>query len=72
MSFKLFAAGNDGSYKIADVSNVPIWLTDTALECRRTSVTYLELAHEALSMLEEAVKMAELRPLKLKTSASKS
>jgi hypothetical protein len=75
ISFKLFATGGDGSrnisYKIADVANVPLWLTDTGLECRRAHVTYLELAHEVTSMLEEAVNIAALRPPKVRSSTSR-
>jgi hypothetical protein len=73
-SFNLFATGSDASgktYDIADVANVPMWLTDKGLECRVTSVTYVELAHEVICILEEAVNIASLQSGNAKASPSK-
>jgi hypothetical protein len=73
-SFNLFATGSDASgktYEIADVASVPMWLTDKGLECRVTSVTYTELAHEVILMLEEAVDIASLQSGNAKASPSK-
>jgi hypothetical protein len=64
ISFKLFATRSDGSksipHEIKDVASVPIWITNVGLECRRASLTYSELAEEVMSVLDEAVEMANL------------
>ena len=76
ISFRLFATRTTGSknrsYPIEDTASVPIWLTNTGLECRQTSLTYSELADEVTSTLDEAANTAVLQPPKVKTSASKS
>jgi hypothetical protein len=74
ISFKLFATRSDGSgsisYDFRDAANVPLWLTNSGLECRKTALTYKELADELLSVLDEAVNIAGLKPPKAKASPS--
>jgi hypothetical protein len=72
ISFNLFATRGDGSksvaFKIGDAANVPIWITNEGLECRKANLTYSDLAEEVMSTLREAVKIAVLEPPKAKSS----
>ncbi len=65
-SFKLFATRADGSKNVdfedGDAANVPMWLTNDGLECKQTSLSYVELADEVQSASREAEKMAVLDP----------
>ena len=73
ISFKLFATSHRSkkkSYAIEDMASVPIWLTNTGLECRQASLTYTELAVEVMSTLNEAVNTAVLQPPNVKISSS--
>jgi hypothetical protein len=72
-SFALFAARNDGTGSMgdkdaADVTNVPMWLTDDGLECAKARVTYAELAEEIRQWYREAEKLANITPEKRKAT----
>ena len=66
-SFALFATKSDGTRTIAnnnaaDISNVPMWLTDDGLECAKATITYRELAQEIGELCQEAKNLARIIP----------
>jgi hypothetical protein len=69
-SFALFAARNDGTGSgekdAADMTNVPMWLTDDGLECAKATVTDVELAQEIRGLCGEAENLANISPGKKK------
>jgi hypothetical protein len=72
-SFALFATKNDGTGSIgdedaADITNVPMWLTDDGLECAKATLTYVELAQEIRELCWEAENLADITPGKKKAT----
>lgn len=69
VSFHLIAKKSDGitsgKFKAEDAANVPLWLTNDGLECRKAALTYSELAAEIEAFYDEALKIANLRPPKV-------
>lgn len=63
ISFKTLAEKpGEANTKRIVAPNIPVWLTDDALECGRTRVTYEELSQEILEILEDAGNLAGIQP----------
>jgi len=64
ISFMLIATRSDGTKNVPsnaeDTTNVPIWLTNDGLECRKAKLTYSELSAEVMSAYTEAITIANL------------
>ena len=66
LSFSVLSTRTGSSENLSDkdaveIANVPMWLTDSHLECASAAVSYKELAQEILDFCGEAEKLAIMK-----------